>query len=131
MTGPKKRRQRRGDALPHDAALVVRGDLLDPQLLAQSASENYEIYGFYGVSVFAEVGGATWEQIAVTKLARAEWVVLFTAGALLAAGLELWDTGQAPHFDVVHDDVHELVRRILGCDHHVVPNPSRRRGVQQ
>ncbi|HUP86742.1 MAG TPA: hypothetical protein VM143_13845 [Acidimicrobiales bacterium] len=130
MTEPKKRRKRRGEPLPDDAALIVRGDLLDPDLLAEAARDNDAIYGFYGVSVFAEVGGATWEQIAATKLGRAEWIVLFTARALLDAGLELWDTGQAPHFDIVHDDVDELVRRILGCEHRVIANPSRR-GVEQ
>lgn len=97
-------------------------------MLARSARDNHSIYGFYGVSVFGEVAGTTWEQIAATKLARAEKVVLFTVGALLTAGLELWDTGQAPHFDIVHDDLHELVSRILGCEHRVVPNPARHGG---
>ena len=46
---------------------------------AESARENHVIYGFYGVSVFAEVGGLTWEDIASTKLRRATWLVLFTA----------------------------------------------------
>ena len=75
-----KRRHRRGEALPDDAAIVVRGDLLDPLGLAESASDNQEVYGFFGISVYAEVGGVSWEQIASTKLARAEWIVLFTAG---------------------------------------------------
>lgn len=75
------------------------------------------------MSVFAEVGGITWDQIAATKLRRAEWIVLFTARALLASGLELWDTGQAPHYDVVHGNVDQLGGRILGCEHRVVRNP--------
>ncbi len=75
---------------------MVRSDLLDPGVLTESAEENYAIYGFYGISVFAEVGGITWEEIATTKLRRAQWVVLFTARALLANGLDLWDTGLAP-----------------------------------
>jgi hypothetical protein len=123
MPEAKKHRQRRGESLPEEAAFVVRGDLLDPAVLAQSAQENYSIYGFFGVSVFAEVGGITWDEIAATKLRRAEWIVLFTARALLASGLELWDTGQAPHYDVVHDDLDQLVSRILGCEHRVVRNP--------
>jgi len=128
MPEAKKNRLRRGEALPEEAAFVVRGDLLDPAVLAQSAQETHAIYGFFGVSVFAEVGGITWDKIAATKLRRAEWIVLFSARALLASGLELWDTGQAPHYDVVHDDLDQLVGRILGCEHRVVRNPVRSTG---
>jgi len=123
MAELKKQRHRRGEPLPAEAAFVVRGDLLDPAVLAQSARENHTVYGFYGVSVFAEVGGATWAEIAATKLRRSGWVVLFTARALLASGVELWDTGLAPHYDIVHADLDELVGRILGCEHRVVRNP--------
>lgn len=128
MAEAKKQRQRRGETLPDEAAFVVRGDLLVPTALAEAAKGNHVIYGFYGVSVFAEVGGFTWEDIASTKLRRARWVVLFTAQALLANGLDLWDTGQAPHYDIVHGDLHELVGRILGCEHRVVENPLRAQG---
>lgn len=127
MSAPK-RRQRRGEVLPDEASVVVRGDLLDPATLAESAHDNYVIYGFYGVSVFAEVGGVTWTDIASTKLRRADWLVLFTAGLLLSSGLELWDTGQAPHYDIVHDDLGELVARIMGCQHRVVRNPVHGQG---
>jgi hypothetical protein len=120
---PPKQRNRRGDPLPAAAAVIVRGDLLDPAILLESARANYEIYGFYGVSVFAETGGVTWHDIASTKLSRAEWIVLFSAGALLEAGLDLWDTGQAPHYDIVHNDLDQLITRILGCEHRVVRNP--------
>src|SRR3546814_13002454 len=99
----RKKRHRRGEPLPTSATIVVRGDLLDPDTLRGSAVENEEIYGFFGISVFAEVGGTTWEEISGTKLARADWLVLFTVESLIAAGLELWDTGQAPHFDIVHE----------------------------
>jgi len=123
MAEPKKR-HRRGEPLPEEAAIVVRGDLLDPAALRTSAQENHEIYGFFGLSVFAEVGGVTWEDISATRLARAEWVVLFTVGSLLADGLQLWDTGKAPHYDVVHENLDQLVRRILGAEHRMVRNPS-------
>jgi hypothetical protein len=128
MSGPKKERRRRGEPLPDQATIVIRGDLLDPDLLAEAAETNEEIYGFFGVSVFAELAGLTWEQIASTKLVRAEWVVLFAVGALLDAGLQLWDTGQAPHYDIVQGDRDELVRRILGCEHRMVRNPAQEQG---
>ena len=91
MPAAKKHRQRRGESVPEDAAFVVRGDLLDPAVLAESARENHSIYGFFGVSVFAEVGGITWDEIAATKLRRAEWIVLFTARDLLARAA--WSSG--------------------------------------
>lgn len=125
-----KERHRRGEPLPSAATIVVRGDLLEPDSLRQSALENHEIYGFFGVSVFAEVGGVTWVEISTTKLARAEWIVLFTVGTLVASELELWDTGQSPHYDVVHDDINELVGRILGTEHRVVRNPVHDQGAQ-
>jgi hypothetical protein len=48
---------------------------------------------------------------------------MFTAGDLQAAGLDLWDTGVARHYDVVHADLQELVARMLGTVYRVVPNP--------
>jgi hypothetical protein len=55
-------------------------------------------------------------------LARAEWLALFTVGVLLRAGLELWDTGRSRHYDLVHGQVEELVRRFVGCPHRLVVN---------
>jgi hypothetical protein len=93
----KKQRARRGEPLPDEGFLVVRGDLLDPVQLQSDAVDNFDVYGFYGISVYAEVRGADVDWIARHKLRRAQWLVLFEVRHILGAGLELWDTGLAPH----------------------------------
>lgn len=118
-----KQRARRGEPPLPAANVVIRGDLLDPDVLAGSAQRNFEVYGFYGISVFAETAQVSWIDLAASRLAAVPWLVLFTAGDLEAAGLELWDTGVAPHYDLVHADLLELVARMLGTAHRVVPNP--------
>ncbi|HEX9683510.1 MAG TPA: hypothetical protein VGA13_10535, partial [Acidimicrobiales bacterium] len=67
--------------------------------------------------------------LAATRFAKVGWLVLFTAGDLVESGLELWDTGVAPHFDVVHDRLSELVAHMLGTSHRVVQNPDHEPGA--
>lgn len=110
--------------------MIVRGDLLDPEALREDAADNFEVYGYWGISVFAEVGGFGIDQIATVKLSRARWLVLFRAGDVLAAGLGLWDTDQSPHYDVVHDDVEVLVERLVACPHRIIRNPAGPTGGQ-
>jgi hypothetical protein len=102
-----KQRARHGDPPLPTATVVIRGELLDPDVLAESAQRNYDVYGFYGISVFAETAGSPWTDLAATRFAAVPWLVLFTAGDLQAAGLELWDIGVAPHYDVVHPELVE------------------------
>ncbi len=123
-----KQRARRGDEPLPAAAVLIRGDLLDPDVLAESARRNFEVYGFYGISVFSETSDAPWTELAATRFAGAEWLVLFTAGDLILSGLELWDTGMSPHFDLVHGDLDELVARMLATSHRVLQNPHHERG---
>jgi hypothetical protein len=61
--------------------------------------------------------------LAAARFPAVPWLVLFLAGDLRAAGLQLWDTGQAPHYDVVDRELDGLVARMLGTAHRVVPNP--------
>jgi hypothetical protein len=91
----KKRRARRGEPVHGDAVLVVR-DLLDPDMLRIDAVDNFDVYGYFGISVFAEVGGVDLRWIASHKLSQASWLVVFHADEVVAAGLELWDTAKVP-----------------------------------
>lgn len=120
---PKKRRMRRGEPLPGAATLVLHGDRLVPEELRVAAQDNFEVYGYFGVSVFVEAGPEwSWSNIAARKLDRFEWLAVFRAGDLLRTGLDLWDTGRAPHYDVVHGDLDQLVTKMLGCLHRLVRN---------
>jgi len=123
MNPPIKARLRRNEHTPAPSALVLRGGECERAAIELTARQNAEVYGFFGVSVFVETEALAWRQIAGDRLARASWLSIFTVRDLVRAGLALWDTGQSPHYDVVHDDLGELVRRLLGFPHRLVANP--------
>jgi hypothetical protein len=71
-----KQRARRAEPPLPAAAVVIRGDLLDPEVLAESAGRNFDVYGFYGMSVFAETADLAWTDLAATRLVAVPWLVL-------------------------------------------------------
>jgi hypothetical protein len=50
-----KHRARRREPPLRAATVVIRGDLLDPEALAEPAQRNRDVYGYYGISAFAEI----------------------------------------------------------------------------
>ena len=65
---------------PDTAALVVRGDELDPTLLAEDASRFHERFsdgGRFGISEFEADGDAEIDVICQTRLVRFATVIVF------------------------------------------------------
>ena len=121
-----KRRMRRGESPPDPGAVVLRGDVLDAQTLREDATTNFELYGFYGISVWVPTQERTTDALLATKLLKSQVVLRFTARDLTTQHLELWDTGQSPHYDVVYvrsDDLDALVNALLAAPNTIMINP--------
>ena len=88
------------------------------------AKRNYEVYGVYGISVFA-VRDVTLDEMAQQPpLLRFSRLTLMKAGVIRAAGLRLEPTGRNPrHFDITFDQLDEGVDRLCRCEHQVFDNP--------
>lgn len=120
----KQRYIRPDDRLDDETSVVVRGGLLDRELLLRDAQRMHDVYGIYGVSVFAV------REIPLDELAQQSPLVRFSAltlvkvGALRAAGLTLEATGRHPqHFSIVLADLVGGVDSLAACEHRTVDNP--------
>lgn len=120
----KQRFLRVGDELTDDTTVVIRGGDLDRDILRDDAVRNYDIYGTYGISVFA-VRDLTLDELAQqAPLVRFERLALLSVGALRALGLSLEPTGRNPrHYDVTFADLAEGVDKLSKCEHQTFLNP--------
>jgi hypothetical protein len=120
----KLRYVRGGDDLRDEEDVVVRGGELDFAVLQRDAKRNYEVYGVYGISVFA-VRDVTLDEMAQQPpLLRFSRLTLMKAGVIRAAGLRLEPTGRNPrHFDITFEQLDEGVDRLCRCDHQMFDNP--------
>lgn len=120
----KQRFVRVGDELRNDDTVIVRGGLLDPDLLRADASRNYAVYGIYGISVFA-VKDTTIDELAQqAPLARFASLTLMKVAAVRAIGLRLEPTGRNPlHYDIVFEDLDDGIVGLVSCEHTVWDNP--------
>lgn len=120
----KQRFIRVGDELADAITVVVRGGMLDADLLRQDAQRNYDIYGSYGISVFAARDLTVDELAQQSPLIRFAELTLMTVGALRAASLRLEPTGRnSRHVDIGFDDLDDGITRLLRCEHRTIVNP--------
>ena len=87
---------------------------------------NHELYGFYGISVWLADLALPRELLESTKLVKFERYAEFTVADLAGCELQLWATGQRPHYDVVYEgnDLDSLVARLATAPHRIVDNHS-------
>lgn len=103
---------------------VVRGGLLDAEVLRADARRMFAVYGLHGVSVFALRDAPLDELAQQPPLVRFAELTVFRVGVLRGAGLRLEPTGRNPlHFTVVMVLLREGVDALCACEHAVWGNP--------
>lgn len=118
----------RDESPPDDAIVIIRGGLMAFESVRRSAEVSMELYGFYGMSVFA-AEGVTVEALvrSTSELAPQRYRQLraSTAGVLRASGFTLIPTQDRPHFDVVLADLeNQTLERLGRCFGEPFPNPT-------
>jgi hypothetical protein len=123
-----KSRHRRDEPPPRSGDQVVRGVLGPSGVtsgdLRAAAVLNHDLYDFYGVSVWIPNIEHPLARLEQTKLYKFSQYAAFSVAHLVARGLELWATGQAPHYDVVHHDLDTLVEQLRSTPHQIRINPQ-------
>ncbi len=112
--------------LPDTAVLVVRGDELDPELLATDATnffDRFVDFGRYGISAFYASQSAEVDVLCETKLSQFATIAIFQRADVEDAGIEIIPTFRTPHVTLAHTDRAELIRRLLGCNATQIDNP--------
>lgn len=107
---------------------------MSPETLRRTATDSFEDFGAYLISVEAVLDGLSVAETCRTSPRigpRYGKVRLSTAGRLRSAGLVLLATFTRPHFDVALPDLSDhSLQRLLACFDEPVDNPGRApRGV--
>jgi len=74
--------------------------------LVKDATNNFELFGYYGLSLWGADGDAALDSVLAVKCRRSKNVALFTAAELRDKGLGLVPSGKAPHYDTSVGDVY-------------------------
>jgi hypothetical protein len=99
----------RDDGPLADGAILVRalfdvepGDRpFDRQTLVDDATFNFDLFGYYGLSVWAFSDRWPLSRVLLEKTRRAGHVVVFSAADLQQRSLGLVPSGRDPHYDIV------------------------------
>lgn len=120
----KQRFVRQYDELGDDEEIVLRGGRLAAAIVRADAQRMHDVYGTFGISVFA-LRGATIDELAQqAPLVRFAELTVVTVGALRSVGVRLEPTGRNHrHFTVVLDDLDDGTDALLSCRHQVWANP--------
>jgi hypothetical protein len=99
--------------LPDDATLVralfdahAGGTAFDRVVLIADATRNFELFGYYGLSLWATSAEWPVDRVLAQKSQKAARAALFTAGDLRDKGLGLVPSGRAPHYDTTVGDIY-------------------------
>ena len=135
------------DEIPFaDDAVLVRllreslpaGDVFDRNDLIIDVGNNYDLFGYYGLPLWAAAGEWPLDRVLANKAARAKTVALFRAGDLRDKGLSLVPSGRSPHYDTNVGEVYgrtfgavqvtastaaDLVDRFVSATYTVMENP--------
>lgn len=125
MTGDRTPRVRRAP-LPDDAVLVVRGDVLDGELLradAERFGRRYPEWDRAGVSGYYARDENEVDALCQTKMINFETVVVFAIGDLERNGIDVVGTFRTPHVTLAAGDIQILLVALIGCPHQVRDNP--------
>lgn len=120
----KQRFVRPGDELADDEEIVLRGGRLAEAIVRSDAMRMHDVYGTFGISVFA-LRGATIDELAQqAPLVRFAELTVVTVGDLRSVGVRLEPTGRnRRHFTVMLDDLDLGTEALLSCRHQVWINP--------
>jgi hypothetical protein len=125
MTKDKTPRVRRAP-LPDDAVLVVRGDVLDGELLRADAARvcrRYPDWDRVGVSGYYARDDTEVSALCQTKMVNFETVVVFAIRDLERTGINVVGTFRTPHVTLAARDIQTLLEALISCPHQVRANP--------
>ncbi len=113
------------------------GRIFDRDVLIADVIVNFDLFGYFGLSLWAISDAWPLGNVLVEKARKARRVALYTAGELRGQGLGLVPSGRAPHYDasvgavsgqvsgpmqVTAPSAEELVDRFMSAAYTVVEN---------